>query len=82
MMLKDPAELRGYKRAYLVVEFTRPTPGGPEVAVDAGFRSHASDILYRADDEALCLEGGDHRPPEPGCRCGFYSLKDRRAVER
>lgn len=81
-MLKNPAELRGYKRAYLVVEFTRPTPGGPEVAVDAGFRSHASDVLYRADDAALCLEGGDHRPPEPGCRCGFYSLKDRRAVER
>lgn len=69
-------ELNGFKRAYLAVKIDRMSG---EV-VDAGFKSHVADTMYRTLDTATCRLGRPHRAPARGCTCGFYALKDAEKV--
>lgn len=58
-----------------------------EVLVDAEgelagarFVGLAHPVPYQTQGRATCAAGKKHTAPEEGCKCGFYSLKDREAI--
>jgi hypothetical protein len=75
--------IRGYKRAYIVIK-----PGqryDPDPALS--FRGTGSGALYGNEERAACYSDGPDphatpgRPPETGCRCGFWAVSDLSRVQ-